>query len=135
MHKMMLTRLDIEMELAANGKAAVDLHPAGASFHLILMDLQMPVMDGSQAAKDLRGMGVASPIVGVTAACDGGPENTTFLTSGLTDCVSKPLTIREIATYLPALKNPNNKLSQARRLSLSDCVSDILTGNFNCALN
>ncbi|CAI0423060.1 unnamed protein product [Linum tenue] len=108
MHKMMLTRLDIEVEVAANGKAAVDLHLAGASFHLILMDLQMPLIDGSQATKELRGMGVASPIVGVTAACDGGPEKTAFLASGLTDCVSKPLTINKIATYLPAPKNPYN---------------------------
>ncbi|CAL1400278.1 unnamed protein product [Linum trigynum] len=105
MHKMMLTRLGIEVEVAVNGKEAVDLHLAGASFHLVLMDLQMPVMDGSQATKELRGMGVTSPIVGVTAAC---AEKAAFLASGLTDCVSKPLTISKIANYLPAPSNHTN---------------------------
>ncbi|KAJ6411447.1 hypothetical protein OIU84_008092 [Salix udensis] len=51
-------QLRMEFQEAKNGKEAVYLHLAGASFDLILMDFQMPIMNGIQATQLLRQMGV-----------------------------------------------------------------------------
>lgn len=45
-HKMYLNRFGFETQVVGNGKEAVDLYRSGAFFHLVLMDMEMPVMDG-----------------------------------------------------------------------------------------
>lgn len=48
-HKMMLKKCKIfETQVAENGKQAIDLHRCGAIFDLILMDMEMPIMNGIQ---------------------------------------------------------------------------------------
>lgn len=47
-HRAMVNSLGLDSQLAENGKVAVDLHRAGATFDLILMDRDMPVMNGAQ---------------------------------------------------------------------------------------
>ena len=49
-HKVMMTKLGTEIQLAANGKEVVDLFLSGASFDLILTDLKMPIMDGIEVS-------------------------------------------------------------------------------------
>jgi CheY-like chemotaxis protein len=60
-----------EVAVAENGQVAVDLAlaatPAGSSFDIILMDIQMPVMDGYEATKRLRSAGCVTPIIALTA--------------------------------------------------------------------
>jgi CheY-like chemotaxis protein len=46
LHRMLLSRQGIEAVLAENGKEAVDLIRSGQNFDLILMDRDMPVMNG-----------------------------------------------------------------------------------------
>jgi response regulator RpfG family c-di-GMP phosphodiesterase len=45
-HRMLVTGLGLKVQEAKNGKEAVDLHINGASFDLILMDMEMPIMNG-----------------------------------------------------------------------------------------
>lgn len=45
-HKVFLNRFGFETQVVGNGKEAVDLYRSGASFHLVLMDMEMPIMDG-----------------------------------------------------------------------------------------
>jgi two-component system, cell cycle response regulator DivK len=79
---------------AANGEEAVELavrtHPG-----LILMDLNMPVMDGYEATrriKALPGLG-GVPVVAVSAFCD--PSNSRkALEAGCVECVRKPIDFR-----------------------------------------
>jgi signal transduction histidine kinase/ActR/RegA family two-component response regulator len=54
------------LEYAENGQQAVE-RVQGEAFDLILMDMQMPVMDGYTATKTLREKGVKTPIVALTA--------------------------------------------------------------------
>jgi two-component system chemotaxis sensor kinase CheA len=72
----MLTFYNLESVEAVNGKEAVDIIRTSQNmtgdanaphFELILMDLQMPVMDGFEAMETLRGDGVSLPIVALTA--------------------------------------------------------------------
>ncbi|KAI9398356.1 hypothetical protein POPTR_003G172866v4 [Populus trichocarpa] len=76
----------MEFQEAKNGKEAVYLHLAGASFDLIIMDDQMPIMTGIQATQLLRKMGVKSQIVGVTSESD----QQAFIDAGLNTCIRKP---------------------------------------------
>nr|TKS08673.1 hypothetical protein D5086_0000099720 [Populus alba] len=73
----------MEFQEAKNGKEAVYLHLAGASFDLIIMDDQMPIMTGIQL---LRKMGVKSRIGGVTS--ESGHQ--AFIDAGLNTCIRKP---------------------------------------------
>ncbi len=67
----MLQRAGAEVALAENGRSAVDMacaaRDAGVPFDLIVMDLQMPVLDGLAATEELRSLGFRNPIVAVTA--------------------------------------------------------------------
>ncbi|GFP81209.1 two-component response regulator arr22 [Phtheirospermum japonicum] len=88
---MFLNRHGLETEIVDNGQKAVDLFVSGKSYDLVLMDLEMPVMNGEKATKKLRAMGVKSMIVGVTS-CAVEEERAAFVAAGLDDCVAKPLT-------------------------------------------
>lgn len=45
-HHKLLNNLGIENQVAGNGKEAVDVHSSGKQFDLILMDMDMPIMNG-----------------------------------------------------------------------------------------
>jgi PAS domain S-box-containing protein len=66
-----LRKAGAEVMLAENGQAAVELvldaRRQGADFDLILMDMQMPILDGYDATKRLRSTGFETPIVALTA--------------------------------------------------------------------
>jgi two-component system sensor histidine kinase/response regulator len=67
----MLRRAGATVALADDGKQGVELALAaerrGEGFDLVLMDMQMPVMDGYEAARALRAAGFSRPIVALTA--------------------------------------------------------------------
>ncbi len=65
--KRQLEKWDIAVIVAESGKEAL-VHMSNLTFDLVLMDLQMPVMDGFEATKQLRLMGFEGPIVALTAA-------------------------------------------------------------------
>ena len=46
LHRILLQNLDIENEVVGNGREAIDVHIAGKSFDLIIMDMDMPIMNG-----------------------------------------------------------------------------------------
>ncbi|KAI9377144.1 hypothetical protein POPTR_019G025000v4 [Populus trichocarpa] len=103
-HRMLVTSLGLKVQEAKNGKEAVDLHINGASFDLILMDMEMPIMNGPTATRELRAMGVKSTIIGVTS-CTFESVHKDFIEAGLDHCVAKPLTLAQIASFLPKSNN------------------------------
>lgn len=51
LHRRLLHNLGIENHVVGNGREAVDVHCSGRRFDLILMDLDMPVMNGIEVYK------------------------------------------------------------------------------------
>ncbi|KAJ0973009.1 hypothetical protein J5N97_020968 [Dioscorea zingiberensis] len=62
----MARELNVGLEEAENGEVAVELLRRGECFDLILMDKDMPVMDGHEAARQMRSLGVRTPIVALS---------------------------------------------------------------------
>lgn len=90
-------------ENGAEGVAAVhDAIAQGKPFDLIVMDMQMPVLDGRKATAQIRAAGIETPIIALTAdAMDGDRDR--CIDGGCTDYMSKPIDhlvlIEKVATY------------------------------------
>ncbi|MCB9550606.1 MAG: ATP-binding protein [bacterium] len=85
----LLARAEITTEVAGDGRVGVDMTLKG-DFDLVLMDCQMPEMDGYDATAALRRVGYDRPIVALTAnAMEGDREK--CLAAGMDDFLTKPL--------------------------------------------
>jgi signal transduction histidine kinase/ActR/RegA family two-component response regulator len=84
----------VAVDTAEDGRGAVDqaLHAvqAGVPFDLILMDLQLPGLDGYQATRQLRAQGVTQPILALTAHTRADAQ-ATCTRAGFTDLLTKPV--------------------------------------------
>lgn len=99
--KEMLELMGCVVDIAESGKAALDLLEEN-DYHLILMDIQMPNMDGLATAREIRklpGKKGQIPIVALTAnALHGDKEK--YLAGGMDDFISKPLKSSDIERVL-----------------------------------
>jgi CheY-like chemotaxis protein len=87
--KLILQRAGYSIDLVADGSEAVSAHDA-APYDLILMDCQMPVMDGFEASRRIRMLDHKQPvIIAVTANALVG-ERERCLAAGMDDYLSKP---------------------------------------------
>ncbi|MCX6051810.1 MAG: ATP-binding protein [Campylobacterales bacterium] len=64
----MLENLAITADIANNGREAVDRIEEGREYDLVLMDLQMPIMDGFEASKQIKKINENIPIIALSAA-------------------------------------------------------------------
>ncbi len=102
--ELLLKRLGLDVTIAADGIEAVDKALSG-DFDLILMDIQMPKMNGYEATRALREKGLATPIVALTAHAMKGDDKK-CIESGCDDYLSKPIDRQKlldvISKYLPS---------------------------------
>jgi CheY-like chemotaxis protein/HPt (histidine-containing phosphotransfer) domain-containing protein len=100
----MLDSLGLDVSCARNGDEALQAVRAG-HYDVVLMDCQMPVMDGFAATSEIRrhekdsGRGRLLPIIAITAnALQGDRES--CLAAGMDDYLSKPFTQQQLAAVL-----------------------------------
>jgi signal transduction histidine kinase/ligand-binding sensor domain-containing protein/DNA-binding response OmpR family regulator len=88
----MLTKAGYRLDTVENGKEAVEKYTSDPNrYDLILMDIQMPEMDGREAARMIRDKGFNSvPIIAMTAESMKGDDEK-CLEAGMNDFISKPI--------------------------------------------
>lgn len=102
---LMLEALGHKCTFAENGEQAVSAAAAG-SFDVIFMDVQMPVLDGLGATKQIRALGTPvakTPIVAVTANAMSGDKEK-YMAAGMDNYVSKPLSLQSLMKLFDELK-------------------------------
>jgi signal transduction histidine kinase/ActR/RegA family two-component response regulator len=101
----LLRKAGADVIVVENGRAALDAVAAArddaTTFDLVLMDMQMPVMDGYEASWRLREEGFRGPIVALTAHAMAG-DREKCLAAGCSDYCTKPIDRRRLLERLAA---------------------------------
>ena len=114
----MLDALGCRVVCAGDGTLGVE-HALGRHFDAVLMDCQMPLMDGFEATRKIRtgethAQRPPVPIIAITAnALPGDRER--CLAAGMTDFISKPFTLRKLQAVLQAVTGVSGDLTQASK--------------------
>ena len=94
------------MSITANGRAALEMfESANGEYDAIIMDVQMPVMNGYEAARAIRRSGCGNaktvPIIALTA--DASEESArSAADSGMNGCLAKPVNIDRLRKAVAA---------------------------------
>jgi CheY-like chemotaxis protein len=129
----MLKKRGHSVVIASNGREALDRHEK-ESFELILMDVQMPEMDGFEATKLIRDKEKADgshvPIVAMTAhAMKGDRER--CLAAGMDDYISKPIREAALISVIENLVNGSKDKRKAKRHPISRGASPVAQDVFD----
>lgn len=98
--QLVLGQAGVDVVAVENGKLAVEA-ATDQSFDIILMDMQMPVMDGYTAARTLRELGYTKPIYALTANAMQGDQDKCY-DAGCSGFLSKPIKIDLLLETLAA---------------------------------
>jgi len=102
--KSLLERMGLQVTIVEDGKQVLQ-KVLTQQFDLILMDIQMPIMNGYEATQELRKQEIKTPIVALTASVMKGDEEK-CIEAGCDDYLPKPIDRRELLEklikYLPS---------------------------------
>lgn len=93
-----LTELGFFVRRVADGREAVEL-ARQETFDLCLMDMQMPILDGYHATRELRQLGFAGPIIALTAHAMRG-DREACMAAGCDEYESKPVNTQKLVTKI-----------------------------------
>ncbi|PND39099.1 hypothetical protein C1O66_17250 [Paucibacter aquatile] len=113
------------VRLASNGQEAVDIMRADAgAVDLLLMDVQMPVMDGYTATRILREeLGLRLPIVAMTANAMAS-DREECLAAGMDEHVGKPFDLDRLVRLIQKLGRPTGRSSDGSIESATEGVAE-----------
>ncbi len=87
--RLLLRKMGLDTVIVENGKLAIE-KMMNEDFDLVLMDIQMPVMNGYESTKVMREKGIEKPIIALTACAMKGDKEKCFA-AGCSDYLSKPI--------------------------------------------
>jgi signal transduction histidine kinase/CheY-like chemotaxis protein len=95
-----LARVGLRTVIAADGKEGIDIvqrrmEEGKKPFDLIFMDIQMPVMDGLEAAPKITALNTGTPIVAMTANVMA-DDRELYSANNMPDCIGKPFNTQEL---------------------------------------
>lgn len=96
--RILLERQGAIVSIAQNGRQGVDMALSG-EFDVVLLDMQMPVLDGYTAVKELRSKGYTKPVIALTAHAMK-EDRTRCINAGCDEYLSKPIQARELFEVL-----------------------------------
>jgi len=96
----MIENFGLSYELANNGLEAVDMIKSGKEFALVLMDIQMPIMDGYQATREIRAAGYDDLIICGLSANAMAQDLILAKEAGMDDYLTKPIEIDSLRKIL-----------------------------------
>jgi len=97
-----LTFVGAGVDVASNGREAVNMAES-APYDVVLMDIQMPEMDGYAATERLRSAGYDRPIIALTAHALNS-EREKCLAAGFDDHLSKPIDRRQLVERIASIR-------------------------------
>lgn len=110
--KLILQRAGFNIDLANDGREALEAHKS-EPYDLILMDCQMPVMDGFEASRQIRSLDKHQPvIIAVTANALVG-ERERCLNAGMDDYLSKPFQAEQLVAVVKKWMASRDKVTGA----------------------
>jgi CheY-like chemotaxis protein len=117
-----LEQTGAQVDLAVNGLEGLQ-KALEVQYDLVLMDIQMPVMDGKEAMKSLLQLGVSTPVYALTANVM--PSDIKeYAAIGFTGALSKPLELENLysvlSQHLSVCDNKNKNESQGTELFIPD---------------
>lgn len=111
----MVQNSGLQVEYGRNGLEALDkvtdAHNDGQPYDLVLIDIHMPVMNGSEAIKQIRSSGIQSPVVAMTAATMKGVRDQ-LISQGFTNVLEKPINLDALMKVLDSHLTPVSKVTQ-----------------------
>lgn len=102
--KRLLEKRGAQVLMAENGAQSLEMVKAHPEIDIILMDIQMPVLDGYEATKALRKMDYKLPIIALTANAMSEDRNN-CLKAGCDDYLAKPINTSDLVRKLHHLLN------------------------------
>jgi CheY-like chemotaxis protein len=139
--EILLEKFGLEVVIVANGEEAIKSYKQD-KFDLILMDINMPIMDGISATKEIREIEnehYKIPIVALTANSIAGDKEK-YLDQGMDDYLSKPIEFDKLVNilkkYLLADESHKTKLQKitssniSKKLLIPKEISEMLITNF-----
>ncbi len=134
-----LRQMNLQVDIAGDGRAACETAEKamldGKPYDLILMDIQMPKMDGFEAARWLRTRGWRNPIVALTAHAMVG-DREKCLNEGFDDYISKPVDISRLHEILARYLAPSAGMSESSTDDLvmrsPDVTAALMTDSSPC---
>jgi signal transduction histidine kinase/CheY-like chemotaxis protein len=133
-----LRRTDCAIDVAENGEMAATMFKKG-HYDLVLMDVEMPVMDGYEATREIRrfeheAMAQETPVLALTAHAFADMSARGF-EAGFTDLLTKPIRnvtlLEALARYVPKDKPPSETppvTPEVIRVRMEEGMEDVVPG-------
>jgi len=118
-----LKDLDLDVDTSNNGKDGLDLVLTN-DYSVILLDIMMPEKDGIEVCRELRGAGIKTPVLMLTAKSEEF-DKVLGLEIGADDYLTKPFSVRELIARVKALLRRYDSYQESKLFSAIITVDEL----------